>query len=103
MKQSNIGYCCELEMSLYYFITPHAQREQGKVIRAGVLMYIYIYNIPSPLTVHFPITHSVRYQPIFHNLYFMLHCAHVSNNIILTTIMEMVEILDGRVGKLSVE
>ena len=45
----------------------------------------------------------MRYQPIFHTLYFMLHCARVLNNVVLTTVIEMVEILDGRVGKRSVE
>ena len=56
--------------------------------------YPCIYYIPSPLTAHFP---SVIYQPIFHTLYFTLHCARVLNNVVLTTIIEMVEILDGRV------
>ena len=28
---------------LLYFITPHAQRERGKVIDHGVHIYIYIY------------------------------------------------------------
>ena len=49
---------------------------------------------------------SVRYQPIFHTLYFTIHCARVLNNVFITTIIEMVEmveILDGRVGKRSVE
>ena len=51
-------------------------------------------------------TCSVRYQPIFNGLKFMLHCTRVLNNVIITTIIEMVEmveILDGRVGKRSVE
>ena len=64
------------------------------------LSMVCIYFIPYVLTVHFPITHSVRYQPIFHTLYFMLHCARVLNNVVvLTTVIEMVEILDERVGK----
>ena len=46
---------------------------------------------------------NVRYQPLFHTLYFTLHCARVLNNVVLTTVIEMVEILDGRVGKRSVE
>ena len=50
----------------------------------------------------FPITGSMRYQPIFHT-FFMLHCAHILNNAVLTTVIEMVEILDGRVGKRSVK
>ena len=67
--------------------------------------YVYIYYIPPPLTVHFPVTRSVRYQPILHTLYYTQHCACVLNNVVLTTITEMVEIeiLDGRVGKRSVE
>ena len=47
-------------------------------------------------------TRSVRYQPIFHTLYFTLHCACVLNNVVKTTVIEMVEmveILYGRVGK----
>ena len=44
---------------------------------------------------------SVRYQPIFHTLSFTL--AHMYNNIFLTTVIEMVEIQDGRVGERSVE
>ena len=41
-------------------------------------------------------TRSMRYQPIFHPYYFMLHCACILNNVLLTTII-VVEILDGRV------
>ena len=51
-------------------------------------------------------TCSVRYQPIFNGLKFTLHRACVLNNIVISTIIEMVEmveILDGRVGKRSVE
>ena len=51
-------------------------------------------------------TRSVRYQPIFNALKFTLHRARVLNNVVITTItemVEMVEILDGRVGKRSVE
>ena len=43
---------------------------------------IYIYYIPPPLTVHFPIMHTVRYQPILHTT--------------VIKMVEMVEILDGR-------
>ena len=78
-----------------------------------VIYYIYIYYIPPPLTVHFSMTHSVRYQPILHTLYYTLHTEyayclsyHFLNNIVVTTIIEMVEmveILDGRLGKRSVE
>ena len=68
---------------------------------------IYTYYMPPPLTVHFPMTHSVRYQPIFNGLKFTLHRTRVLNNIVITTAIEMVEmvekILDGRVGKRSVE
>ena len=44
---------------------------------------------------------ALRYQPIFHALYFTLHCVCVLKSIVSTTIIEMVEILDRRVGKLS--
>ena len=56
---------------------------------------------------------SVRYQPILHTLYYTLHSEHAYclsyrflNNIVITTVIEMVEmveILDGRLGKRSVE
>ena len=78
-----------------------------------VSIYIYIYYIPPPLTVHFSMTRSVRYQPILHTLYYTLHTEHAYclsyrflNNVVLTTVIElveMVEILDGRLGKRSVE
>ena len=72
-----------------------------------------IYYIPPPLTVHFSMTRSVRYQPILHTLYYTLHTEHAYclsyrflNNVVITTVIEMVEmveILDGRLGKRSVE
>ena len=34
----------------------------------------------------------------FHTVYFTLHMARMLNNVLLTTIIEMVEILDGRVS-----
>ena len=56
---------------------------------------------------------SVRYQPILHTLYYTLHTEHACclsyrflNNAVITTIIEMVEmveILDGRLGQHSVE
>ena len=74
---------------------------------------IYIYYIPPPLTVHFSMTRSVRYQPILHTLYYTLHTEHAYclryrylNNVDITTVIEMVEmveILDGRLGQSSVE
>ena len=69
------------------------------------IICIYSYYILYALTVYIPISRSVRYQPIFHtlSLYFMLHCARALNDVVLTTVIEMVEILDGRVGKCSVE
>ena len=58
-------------------------------------------------------TRSVRYQPILHTLYYTPHTEHAYclsyrflNNVVITTvieIVEMVEILDGRLGKRSVE
>ena len=73
---------------------------------------IYIF-IPPPLTVHFPMTCSMRCQPILHTLYYTLHTEHAYclsyrflNNVVITTIIEMVEmveILYGRFGKCSVE
>ena len=74
---------------------------------------VYIYYIPPPLTVHFSMTRSVRYQPILHTLYYTLHTEQACclsyrflNNVVITTVIEMVEmveILDGRLGKRSVE
>ena len=61
---------------------------------------MYIYNLPTSLTVRFAIMCSMRYQPIFHTLCFTLNCARILNNTVLTTIIEMV---DKRVGKCSVE
>ena len=58
-------------------------------------------------------TRSVRYQPIFNTLYYTLHTEHAYclsyrflNNVVITTVIEMVElveILDRRLGKRSVE
>ena len=55
-------------------------------------------------------TRSVRYQPILHTLYYTLHTEHAYclsyrflNNVVIATVIEMVEILDGRLGKRSVE
>ena len=58
-------------------------------------------------------THSVRYQPILHTLYYTLHTEHAYclsyrflNNVVITTVIEifeMVELLDARLGKRSVE
>ena len=78
-----------------------------------IYIIICIYYIPPPLTVHFSMTRSVRYQPILHTLYYTLHTEHAYclsyrflNNAVITTVIEMVEmveILDGRLGKCSVE
>ena len=82
-------------------------------IRGGTLGWnIEIYYIPPPLTVHFSMTRSVRYQPIFNTLYYTLHTEHAYclsyrflNNVITTVIemVELVEILDRRLGNRSVE
>ena len=59
------------------------------------------YYIPPPLIVHFPMTRSVRYQPILHTLYYTLHTEHVCclsyrflNNAVITTVIEMVEMVE---------
>ena len=88
----------------------------GVHLYVGMYIAIYIYYIPPPLTVHFPMMRSVRYQPILHTLYYTLHTEyayclsyHFLNNVDITTVIEMVEmvemveILDGRLGKHSVE
>ena len=94
------------------YLLPARASEQGNVI-GSVRIYIYIYYIPPLLTVHFPMMRSMRYQPILHTLYYTLHTEHAFclsyrylNNVVTTTInemVEMVEILDGRLGKRSVE
>ena len=55
-------------------------------------------------------TCSVRYQSILHTLYYTLHTEHAYclsysflNNVVITTVIEIVEILDGSLGKRSVE
>ena len=55
-------------------------------------------------------TRSVRYQPILHTLYYTLHTEHAYclsyrflNNAVITTVIEMVEMVDGRLGKRSLE
>ena len=50
-------------------------------------------------------TRSVRYQPILHTLYYTLHTEHAYclSYRFLNNVVEMVEILDGRLGKSSVE
>ena len=58
-------------------------------------------------------TCSVRYQLILHTLYYKLHTEHAYclsyrflNNVVITTVIEMVEmveILDGRLGQGAVE
>ena len=52
----------------------------------------------------------MRYQPILHTLFYTLHTEHAYclsyrflNNVVVTTVIEMVEMLDGRLGKRSVE
>ena len=67
----------------------------------------------SPAHCTFSMTRSVRYQPIFNTLYYTLHTEHAYclsyrflNNVVITTVIEMVEfveILDRRLDKRSVE
>ena len=54
------------------------QSEQGSIY--SHVYDVYIYCIPYALTVCFPITYSMRSQPIFHTLYFMLHFAYICLN-----------------------
>ena len=55
----------------------------------------------SPVTVHFSMTRSMRYQPILHTLYYTLHTEHAYclsyrflNNVVITTVFEMVEMVE---------
>ena len=93
-----------------HLILPLPSVHENAVYVLVIYIYIYIYYIPPPFTVHFPMTRSVRYQPILHTLYYTLHTEHAYclsyrflNNVVITTIIEMVEILDGRLSKHSVE
>ena len=93
-----------------HLILPLPSVHENVVNVLVIYIYIYIYYIPPPFTVHFPMTRSVRYQPILHTLYYTLHTEHAYclsyrflNNVVITTIIEMVEILDGRLSKHSVE
>ena len=40
-----------------------------RTLFSGTVTYIYIYYIPPPLTVHFSMTRSVRYQHIYYTPY----------------------------------
>ena len=63
------------------------------VVRPNVHhIYIFIIYLPRSLYIFLLRTRSVGYQPIFHTLYFALHYAHVLNNVVLTTVIEMVEV-----------
>ena len=96
-------------------MSEHSEHSKHTVVLlTDIVVYIlYIFYIPQPLTVHFSMTRSVRYQPILHTLYYMLHTEHAYcfsyrflNNVVITTVIEMVEtveILDGRLSKRSIE
>ena len=64
---------------------------------------ICIYFIPPPLTVHFPMTRNMRYQPIFNGLKFMLHRSRVLNNIVITTVLKWLKWLKYSMEELSVQ
>ena len=91
---------------------PARSSEQGNVIGSVRILYIYLLHT-SPAHCTFSMTRSVRYQPILYTLYYTLHTEHayclsyrVLNNVVITTVIEMVEmveILDGRLSKRSVE
>ena len=92
-----------------YFVEDNPWIVQIHTLSLTYTVYIYLFHI-SLLTVHFPMTRSVRYQPILHTLYYTLHTEHAYclsyrflNNVVITTMVEMVEILDGSLGKCSVE
>ena len=99
-----------LHRECYRTLRYHAKSRLNTPVWGSLLSPDYI---PPPLTVHFPMTRSVRYQPILHTLYYTLHTEHAYclsyrflNNVVITTVIEMVEmveILDGRRGKRSVE
>ena len=100
-------------VSIMYNWASEASPTLGCSIEISRDIYIYIHYIPPPLIVHFSMTRSVRYQPILHTLYYTLHTEHAHclsyrflNNVVITTVIEMVEmveLLDARLGKRSVE
>ena len=82
-------------------IGERAKRARRYLVMSMESRDIYIYYIPPPLTVHFSMTRSVRYQPILHTLYYTLHTEHAYclsyrflNNVVITTVIEMVEMVE---------
>ena len=71
---------------IFHFTAIHFLPERHS---AMVLIYI-LHTSPVHCTVRFPMTRSVRYQPIFNGLKFTLHRARVVNNVVITTVIEMV-------------
>ena len=77
------------------FLSPLSRTELSRIVMGTIILVYYI-----TITVHFPITCSARYLPIFNGFMFTLHRARVLNNVVITTIIEMVEmvkLLNGRV------
>ena len=101
--QRERGKAIGVGVHIYMFVDqflPARASEQGNVIGL-VSVYINIYYIPPPLTVHFSMTRSVRYQPILHTLYYTLHTEHAYclsyrflNNVVITTVIEIVEMVE---------
>ena len=101
---------------LVIIIIRRAKRAPPPVMsRSSFYLYIHLlHTSPAHCTFsYFPMTRSVKYQPILHTLYYTLHTGHAYclsylflNNVVTTTVIEMVEMVeipDGRLGKRSVE
>ena len=72
-------------------MTNYQGNELTRFLMGTILLVTYL-----KCSLYISHTRSVKYQPIFHTLYFMLHCTCILNNIVLTPIIEMI-VLDGRV------
>ena len=66
-----------INVVLIYILASEASLILGCSIKISHDIYIFI----TPLTLHFPSTRSLRYQPILHTLYYMLHCARILNTV----------------------
>ena len=87
----------KLPRHLLVKLYPNYTQKHVIIYTYSTLTHVISYCIPPPLTVHFPMTRSMRYQPILHTLYYTLLTEHgyclsyrFFNNVVITTIVEMV-------------
>ena len=55
ISEPSSAVVCALSQLISIFITPHAQRERGKVIGLGVLVYIYVFVVKKYLNCNLAI------------------------------------------------